>query len=121
MVLILIDVVCLHRASYTGGGIDAAAAAQDGTGVEHRVAAHFHKVAQDGAHLLAAGLDLLLAVLDHHQGLIRLYIGGNGTGSHVALIAQDGVAHVVIVGRMLGFASSPSLPMVATLKLLTSL
>ena len=66
MVLILIDVVCLHRASYTGGGLDAAAAAQDGTGVEHRVAAHFHKVAQDGAHLLAAGLlsDFTLEVME---------------------------------------------------------
>ena len=113
MVLILIDVVCLHHTPDTGGGIDAGATAQDGTGVEHRVAAHFHKVAQDGAHLLAAGLDLLLAVLDHHQGLIRLYIGGNGTGSHVGAGSEAGIRQIV---RGLNAVLTPETPVCIALE-----
>ena len=35
--------------------------------------------------------------MDHHQLLVGLHVGGDGTGAHVAVIAEDRIADIVIV------------------------
>ena len=57
-------------------------------------------VAQHGAHLLASRLHALAAAAHHHQRLVGLDVGRDGAGAHVGLVAQDAVAHIVVVGRL---------------------
>ena len=99
MVLVLIDTALGDDAPDAAGGVDAGVAAQNGAGIEHRVAAHLHIVAQHGAHLFSASLQQLIS-LDDHWGLVGLHVGGDGASAHVALIAQNRVAHVVVVGHL---------------------
>ena len=51
----------------------------DGAGVQNAVAADFHEVAQHGTELFEASFDFLGAVLHHHQAVVRLDVGGDGT------------------------------------------
>lgn len=57
------DAVGRDDAAHTRHRIDVRVAADDRTGVEHAVAADLNIVAEDGADLLAAGLDALRPVL----------------------------------------------------------
>ena len=98
--LILIDRVGGDDTADTGAGIDIGAAADDGAGVEHAVAAHLHIVAEDGAYFAAAGLNVPLRVADGDIGLVALDIAGDGACAHMGLIAQNRVAHIVIVGGL---------------------
>ena len=99
MVLVLVDTVGGDDAADAGGGVYAAVPAQDGARIEDRVAAHLYKVTQDSAHLFPSGRHGGLP-FHHHQGLVGLHVGGDGAGAHMALVAQDGVAHIVIVGGL---------------------
>ena len=99
MLLVLVDGVGGDDAPDAGGGVDAAVPAQDGTRVKDRVAADIHKVPQNGAYFSPSGGDVGLS-LHHHRGLVRLDVGGDRPGAHVALVAQDGVSHIVVVGRL---------------------
>ena len=74
--------------------------ANDGAGVQDAVAAHFHEVAQHGAELFKTGFDTFFAVLHHHQSLVGLDIGGQAARAHVGAVAQNAVAHVVVVGDL---------------------
>lgn len=57
-------------------------------------------VAQHGAHLLAARLHALAAAAHRHQRLVGLDVGCDGARAHVGLVAQNTVAHIVVVGRL---------------------
>ena len=100
MFFILEDVARGDDAAHAGGGVHAGVGAQHGAGVQHAVAAHFHEIAHHGPELPAARGDLLRAVLHHHQGFVALYVGGNGARAHVALVAHDGIAHIVEMGHL---------------------
>ena len=100
VLLIFIDMGGGDDAADAGGGVDIAVAAYHGAGVEDAVAAHLHPVAQHGAYLLAAGGDQLVAVLDEHGQLVGLDVAGDGAGAHVGLIAQNGVAYIIIMGHL---------------------
>lgn len=99
MILILVDGVCGDDPTDAGSGVYDAVPTQDGAWIEDRVAAYLHKIAQNGAHLSPSGGDIGLA-LYHHRGLVRLDVGCDRAGAHVALVAQDGVAYVVVVGGL---------------------
>lgn len=99
VVLVLVDGVCGDDAPDAGSGIYDAVPSQDGARIEDRVAAYLHKIAQNSAHLSPSGGDIGFA-LYHHRGLVRLDVGCNRAGAHVALVTQDGVAHVVVVGGL---------------------
>jgi len=75
-------------------------AADDGAGIQDTVAAHFHVVTQHGTEFFQPGFHFFLAVFYNDQGLIGFYIGGDGTGTHVGLIAQNAVAHIIEVGNL---------------------
>lgn len=96
VVLVLVDGVGGDDTADAGSGVYDAVPAQDGARIEDRVAAYLHKIPQNGAHLSPSGGDIGLA-LYHHRGLVRLDVGCDRAGTHVALVAQDGVAHVVVV------------------------
>lgn len=96
MILVLVDGVGGNDAADAGGGVYDAVPAQDGARIEDRVAAYLHKIAQNGAHLSPSG-EYIGFCLYHHRGLVRLDVGCDRAGAHVALVAQDGVAHIVVV------------------------
>jgi hypothetical protein len=91
------DGILVYHTSDAAGGIDVGVAADHRAGVQHGVAAYFNVVAQHCAYLLDASLDLLVSVLYDHQGLVGFHVGSDGAGSHMAVIAEDGIAYVVIV------------------------
>src|SRR5699024_2101674 len=93
----LVDAVRRDLGADGGGRVDARPAAYDAAGVQHAVAAHLHAVAQDGAELLHARLYALRAVFHDNEGLVALDVGGDAACAHMRAVAQDGVAHVVIV------------------------
>lgn len=99
VVLVLVDGVCRDDASDAGSGVYDAVPAQDGARIEDRVAAYLHKIAQNGTHLSPSG-EYIGFCLYHHRGLVRLDVGCDRASAHVALVAQNGVAHVVVVGGL---------------------
>ena len=68
--------------------------------VQHAVAAHFCEIAHHSAELLAARSDLLVAVLHGHEGFIAFYVGGDCARAHMALIAQHGIAHIIVMRNL---------------------
>ena len=54
-------------------------------------------VAEHGAELLDACLDLFCSVMDHNELFVGLHIGCDGTGTHVAVMTEDRISHIVIV------------------------
>ena len=91
------DGILVDDSPYAAGGIDVGMSADHGAGIQHGVAAYFYIVAQHGADLFDAGLDLLFAVLYDHESLVGLDVGSDGACSHVAIVSEDGVANIVIV------------------------
>ena len=89
-----------HRAPDGAEGIDVGVPPNDRAGVQHAVAADLHVVAQHRAYLLPARVHALSAADADHVGLVGLDVGGDRTRAHVGLVAQDAVAHVVIMGRL---------------------
>ena len=75
--LILIDGIGRNNSAHAGSRIDIGAAAHNGTGVEHAVAANLNIVAKDCTYLAAAGLNGALGILDGDIGLVTLYIAGD--------------------------------------------
>ena len=75
-------------------------AADDRAGVQHAVAADLHMIAQHRPHLFAACVHALLTADTDHVGLVGFHIGGDRARAHVGLVAQDAVAHIVVVGRL---------------------
>lgn len=67
---------------------------QDGT------AAYFHAVSQHGAEFLKACLDFFLSGFDYHEFFIGFHIGSDGACSHMSLVTQDGISHIVIMGHL---------------------
>ena len=57
-------------------------------------------VPQHGAKLLQAGFQPAEPSPHGHRGLVLLHVGGQGAGAHVGLVAQNGVAHIVVVGNL---------------------
>ena len=100
MVPVLIDGMGRYTASDHGDRIDIGMAAYHRSRIEDRVAADIGIVAQHGADLAPAGLHLLIAVMDHDRLIVGLDIGGNGTGSHMRMDAQDTVAHIIVMGHL---------------------
>ena len=74
--------------------------ADDRARIEDAVASHFHTVPQHGTEFLKAGRDLFFSVLYHHQCLVGFYIGGDGTGAHMCPVAQNGIAHIIVMGHL---------------------
>ena len=89
-----------HHAADAGEGIDVGVLTHNGAGIQHGVAAHLHKVAQDGTDLQQAGGDGIAAVSDGDKGLVGLDVGGDGACAHVGLVAQDAVAHIIIMRNL---------------------
>ena len=97
MILILVDAVRWDNAAHAGGRINVRAAADDRAGIEDAVAADLDVIAEHRAELLASGLDRRAGNLDGDKGLVALDVAGYRACAHVRLVAEDGVADVVIV------------------------
>ena len=70
------------------------------TWIQHAVAAYLDIISQHRAYFFPACGDTLLPCADHHQGFIAFDIGGNGTGPHVRVTAQNRVPNVIVVGHL---------------------
>ena len=95
--VVLVDAVLRHHSAYAGGGVDVAVAAYDSARVADAVAAYFNVIAQHRAELLDACFYVLSAVVDNDQFFIGFDVGGDGARAHVAVVAEDGIAYVVVV------------------------
>ena len=68
--------------------------------VKYCVAADLNVVSEHGAEFLDTCLDLLSAVMDYYQLLIRLDIGCDGAGSHVSMESENRISDVIIMWRL---------------------
>ena len=57
-------------------------------------------IAQDGAEFLASCLHITILSMNLYKTLVSLHIGGHCAGSHMCLVAQDGIAHIVEMGHL---------------------
>src|SRR6266550_3758081 len=74
----------------------------DGTRVDRRVDAHLHVVPHDHAKLPQSGVDLDPAEDDLHGRLVEPEVRHLRACAEVASLAEDAVAHVVLMGHMGG-------------------
>ena len=65
--------------------------------IKYCVAADLNVVAEHGAEFFNTCLDLLSAVMNDYQLLIRLYVGCDGAGAHVAVMTENRVSDVIIM------------------------
>ena len=75
-------------------------ATDDRPWVQYAVAADLYLIAQHCAKFFQAGRVFLGAVFDYDQSFVRFYIGGDGTSAHMGLIAEDGIAYVIVIGYL---------------------
>ena len=54
-------------------------------------------IAEHRPEFLNAGLHMLCAVMHNHELLITLNIRCDRTGSHVAVMAENGISYIIIV------------------------
>ena len=97
---VLPDAVFRNNASHTGGGVHITVTADDRPGIADRIAAYFHVIAQHSAEFLDACLHRFRSVVNDDKLLIRLHITCNAAGAHVAVIAEDTVANIIVMGRL---------------------
>ena len=96
----LINAVGGNIAPDTGEGIDIAVFTNDGARIQNAVAANLHTVTQNSTEFFQPGGMFCVWAMEHHKGTVGLYVGSNGTGAHMCLIAQNAVAYVVEVGDL---------------------
>ena len=94
---VFVDALFRHYSADAGCRIDVAVSSDDCSRVAYRVAAYLDVVAEHCSELLDAGLDLFRAVVNDYELLVGLDIGCDGSGSHVAVISEDGIAYIVVV------------------------
>ena len=87
----------IHGTSDTGKRINAGLASYDRTGIKHGAASNFHMVSYDSPEFLKAGLQIPVFKMDFYQFFITLYIGSDASGSHMGIISQYGVSHIIIM------------------------
>lgn len=83
--------------AYAGCRINIGIAADDSARVKNGIAADLNVVAEHSAELLYAGLDLLRSVMNDYELLVCLDVGSYRTCAHVAVIAEDRIAYIVVV------------------------
>ena len=54
-------------------------------------------IPQHSTHFLQTSGNIFPLSMYYHQRFVALHVGSNGSGTHVALIAQDAVTNVVVV------------------------
>ena len=97
MFFVFINVVGGDTASHHGKGIEIRVSADDGARIENAVASDIRPVAEHGADLAKARLHVLPAAVNNDILLIGLHIGGDGSGAHVRVEAQNAVADIVVM------------------------
>ena len=85
-------------AAHGGERVYAGIPADDRARIQHAAAADFGVIAQHCADFDHAGGDCAVGAMDDHGLAVALDVGRDGTRAHVRLIAQDGIADVVVVG-----------------------
>ena len=68
--------------------------------IANRIAADFYIIAEHRSELLDAGFDLLCPIMDNNQLLITFHVARDAASAHVAVIAKDAVADIVIMRRL---------------------
>lgn len=97
---VFIDGVFGYDAADTRDRIDIGMPPDDRTGIENGVAADFGMIAKDGAEFFPSGLYAFIAESNGYKGLVTLDIGCYGACAHVGFVAEDGIAHIVVVRRL---------------------
>ena len=97
---VLPNTVFWHNAAHTGYRIYITVTADNRTRIKHAVASHFNIITKDCTDFLATGLNALFSIVNSDQQLVRLYVGCNRACTHMALIAQDRVAYVVVMWHL---------------------
>ncbi len=95
--IVLVNAALRDHTTHAAGRIDIAVPADDGAGIQDGIAADLDIIAQHGAELFQSGLDLLVPVVDHDKLLVRLDVRRDGAGSHVTVIAKNGITDIVVV------------------------
>ena len=91
------DTVLGEDAGEIGQGIDETAAADEGAGVEHGVAANFGAIADDGTEFAESGRGGAIVVVDGDVFAIEADVGEDDAAAEVGTEAEDGIADVVEV------------------------
>ena len=68
-------------------------------GVQHGVAANFHKIPQNRAEFFPARLYGGIG-FHRHRRLVAFDVAGNAPGPHMGTVAQNAVAHIVVMRRL---------------------
>src|SRR5579859_2889239 len=76
------------------------ATANDTAGIQHGVAADFHAVAEQSAEFAQAGVKWLAIQLELDVAGEHFEIGDFHAGAQMRLVAEDGVADVIVVRRL---------------------
>ena len=100
IILVLINTVFGDDTTNAACGVNACASAEDRAGVKNAVAAYLDTVAEDSADLFALCLDLALARFDDDKGLVAFDIARYRASAHVRLVAEHGIADVIIMRRL---------------------
>ena len=95
--VVLPDTILRNDTPYTGGRVNITVATNNCARIAYRIAANFDIIAEHRAEFLDAGLHLFRPVVDDYQLLIALHIAGDGTRSHMAVVAEDTVTDVIVM------------------------
>ena len=93
----LIDAVFRHKASHHRKRIDIGVAADHCSRIQYRVATHLYKIAKHCPEFLTSSFYTCVAHTYCDQRFVRFNIRGDGTCTHMRLIAKNGVPHIIIV------------------------
>ena len=97
LAVVLPYAVLRNNSANTGGRINITMTTDHGPWIADRIAADFNIIAQHGTELFDASFHLLRPVVDDDKFLITLYVGCDGSCSHMAVIAKDAVADIIVM------------------------
>ena len=75
-------------------------ASDHGSRIQYAAAADFYFVSEHGSEFLKTCLDPFVSGFYYDEFFVGFDIGCDGSGPHVGFVAEDGIAHVIIVRHL---------------------
>ncbi len=94
------DALLRYCSAHAGSRIYIGIPPDDGSRVQDAVASDFNAVTQHRADFLQPGFDLFLAAFYDNKEFIALDIRSDGARPHMALIAENAVADIVVMRHL---------------------
>ena len=89
-----------HKTADAAGRIDLRVPPDHGARIQYGVAADFHMVSQHGAEFFQTGLNVLFPGMHFDKRFVALHIACDGTGTHMAVVAENRVADIVVMRHL---------------------